>query len=623
MHNQNPTAEYIKKFAEAQKTRNHGQHEIEKIMADLYFQRHVMDVQKPKNPHTTLKPVGSGEGGFAIDQRVAVLSGPLFLRVAPRGGSEAEKHASDKLEPFLNTALKIMEDDVEVRPKTVKHLLTFGIAFTLGPIPAPFFWADEEMEELIKKGDTDGIKEYRASHLPIVWRDWDPRNVEAKMNDRGEPAEVVYRREMYCGDIVDRWGDDALPAKDRYSIGPLRMGAGGYGDSEKIEVIDYVNTKYIATCVTNGKESTRPISYEHHMGMTPVVPFIGNSLPENEMGWKWAGILLHQREKIHALDETLTDLRTVFRDNVTAPPYVALDMEARSNFPGAPTEIDIRKEETVNLLKGEVAGRWPVTQMSIDGYQLMDRLQGNLSNQLHREGLSGTGPSGQSAVHLVGTNQISKQELQTYYNGLLRGYARVGKLLLRCPAALNAAFEYEPDEIVIRAFDAHSQSKEIAIAPKDAEPYKDLVSATLGWALPVNEGGNVTNFNLATKREPGGAAMYDPYTGREVFGNIQNPAEIDEKWMEYDLTAELYNIAKGIAIQRATGIAAQQGAAPIQDLLQRGNALPSFVNETLTQFGGAPDGGQEARTAANGARAGRGQQMSDLSAMPEVPISPV
>jgi len=616
MHNTNPDAEYIKGFAESQGKRNGGQRHIERIMADLYFQKHVLEVQKPKNPHNAIRPVGSGEGGFAIDQRAAVLSGNLDLKVHPRGGSQAEKHASDVIEPFLNSAIKVMEDDVEVRPLITRDILLFGIAFTL-LLPAPFFWADEEMDALIEKGDKKAIDEYRASRLPLVWRRWDPRYVEYVANDRGEPAEVAYKRKMFCGDIVDRWGDSALPAKTGW------FGAKGYGDSEQIDVIDYVNTKYIATGITNGKESTMPTVYEHHMGITPVVPFVGNQLPENDMGWKYAGILLHQREKIHALDETLTDLRTIVRENVTAPPYVKLDMDARAAMPGAPTEINVKDEETVNLLMNEEVGRWPQTQMTADAFALMGELKSNIGEQMHREGLSGTGPSGQSAVHLVGANQINKQELQTYHNGLTRGYSRVGKLLLRCPAALNAAFEYEPDAITIRAFDSANQSKEIKLSPKDAEGWDNLVTATLGWALPVNEGGNVTNFNLAVDRSNGKPALYDPYSAREVFGNISNPAEIDEKFMEYDLTMELYAIAKNIAIQRATGAAAEAGAEPIEKLLERSQELPPFVGETLQEFGGPP-APSLTRPAANGARAGRGQQLSELQAMPsEVPPSPV
>jgi hypothetical protein len=221
---------------------------------------------------------------------------------------------------------------------------------------------------------------------------------------------------------------------------------------------------------------------------------------------------------------------------------------------------------------------------------------------------------------LVGSNQISKQELQTYQNGMMRGYNRVGKLLLKCPAALNAHNEINKDGITIRPKDSRNDSKEIVLTPDGAEGWDSLVYSELDLALPVNEGANVTNFNLSTRRGPGEVPMYDPYTAREVFGNINDPASVDERWMEYDLTWKLYQIAEGIAIQRATGIAAEEGARPIEKLLEESGGLPPFVGETIGEFGGpamtpptSMDGGQLERTAALTAREGRGQQMSDLA----------
>ena len=72
-----------------------NQRTMDKKMLDLYLQKSFLEV-KDSETELPVRPVGTGLGGFMVDQRVAVLTGPLFLRVAARGGQTADRHASSR-----------------------------------------------------------------------------------------------------------------------------------------------------------------------------------------------------------------------------------------------------------------------------------------------------------------------------------------------------------------------------------------------------------------------------------------------------------------------------------------------------------------------------------------------
>lgn len=572
---------------------------LDNIMLDLYVQKKFLNVKRSETD-LAVQPVGTGLGGFLVDQKATVLSGPLFLRVISRGGQKADRHASDRLEPYLNTALRCLEDDQEVRGLIEQDVLLYGRAWS-PLLPAPFFWADDEMREMVdKKASADEFEAYMSNNIPIVWRHWDSKAIHPVFNDKGEPARLVYWRQMYADDIVDRWGD-VLPARTK--------------SDALIDVIDYVDKKEIGSVITGKEPRLAREPWEHQMGCVPVAYYAGGRLPPNNYGLYWKGALFHARELLHSMDETMTDIRTNIRDFTIAPPVVTVNPDVRGAMQGWPSTVEWKpgNETTINLLTGETVSRFPVSQITIDAYQYLMKAREYLELTSLREGLSGSGPSGQSAVHLTGSNQISKAELQRYLDGLKRGYKKVGELLLRCPAALNAEFgEKYADKIVLRAMDEKHESKEIAVTPADTKDYYKLVVADIDLNLPVNEGAAVQNFSVAT--QSGGMSKA---TARERYLNIQNPYEEEDRIQEEALYAGLAAAVQERLLQKAQNVFDRTGSLSDADIIKRASQLPEFAREAafaaLQGGEGSAELGNVARGMNNEARTGRGQRLSELS----------
>jgi len=580
-------------------SRSTNQRAMDDRLLDIYLQKSFLEL-KGSSTGLPARPVGTGLGGFMVDQRVAVLTGPLFLRMAARGGQTADRHASDVLEPYMNGGLQCLNDEVEFRGLIEQDQGLYGEAYAL-VIPAPFFWASEEMREMAgRKASKKEFEDYKKQYIPIVIRHWDTRATLVVNNDRGEPSAALYCRKMCADDIVARWGESYLPQRGTK-----------YKDSEEIEVTDYVNRTEIGTVIGRGKTASSPPSWQHHMGVTPIAHFTGGRLPANPYGLTRKGFLFHARELLPSMDETMSDVRTNIRDFTTADPYVLVNPEIRGALEGWPSTVQHKAGEWVNILPGEDVGRMPVPQITIDAYQYLAKAREMLDLTSLREGLSGTGPSGQSAVHLTGSNQISKAELQPYHDGLKRGYKKVGELLLRCPAALVAEFPNSDEKITVRYKDQKHQSKEIAVTPTDTKDWYKLVTAEIELNLPISEGGNVQNYSIVTK-----AGGLSEATARERYLNVQNPYEEADKIAEESLYKAIVMLATQYLTQRASGAIEQQGALSPSGLMQQAANLPQFAQEALAKSMSSEQS-QElanlARGATSEARTGRGQQLSQLA----------
>lgn len=615
-----PTPQSIHNFKTVGQTRNAAQYKLYDTFTDLYLQEHALDVMMAKDAKTKVKPVGLGEAGFAVDQRTSVLLGDIFVRYAPLGAARAEKHVSGKLEPFVNTSLTIMDRTKAVRAPSTRQMVLHGVAYNLGPMPAPAFWATEDMEELVAKGDKEGQDEYRAANFPLVWRHMDTHDVVAVCNDRGDPYKLVYCRQMYAGDIIDRWGESALPTRR----GWFGMRTGGYGMSEQIEVLDYVDDEWVMCLVGSSGDNMAYAGepWEHHMGVTPVTPWIGNEIPKNKSGIQFAGVLMHPREMMQSRDETATDLRTTIRENTQASMVAYLDLEARARNEGWPTKLTSKAGEIINMLKGETLGRATGNEFSEDGYRYLQLTDQYLGNQIYRDALGGTGGGGESAAHLNTANQAVKAELVTYIEGVKRAYVRAGELVLRSVCAINYGLT-DFDKVTVRTADPRRKSEAIEASPEDVKAYFDLGSCNLKLALPVNENFAIMNYKSATE-----SGLYDPYLGRQIFGDIADPMEVDERKAEFDLFQAVVGVAIEEATKRARQTAAMQGALPLEQMLANSGDLPEWVPQMLMKLAGqgaipglpAPGGGAPGvngydPTAMNMAQAGQGQQLSDLASM--------
>lgn len=595
-------AQYVGKLKSTLESRFSGQRALDSKMLDVYLQKHRIEGREPA-PEVGLRPVGTGFAGLLVDQDAAVLAGDVSWRVYPRGGAQAERHASDVLEPFVQTAFKVLQSDAEVWMPMIVDSRIYGRAWAIGPLPAPMFWGTDDLKEMYKRLEgeegekkqsiRDEIEDYYAGNFPIVWRHWNARDVFCTWNERAQPSELIYTRKMYSGDIVDRWGD-VLPKGRKYK------------DSEQIDVLDYVNGKYLAVVVADKNDPQVPHVWEHRMGCVPVTFADAGRLPDNEQGWMWAGAAFHIREMIHALDDTLTDMRTLVRESPTSPPVVYLNVEARGQLEGWPSNIQVKQGETVNLLTDERIERAPVPQVNIDAYQLFDRLQ-SIANMVgvRRDALIGTGPSGQSAVHLNEANQIAKAELKRAHQGLQRGATRFAKLLFKSVTALSQEYPDAPDKVTIRPADPKLKSKAISVGPLDVKGWDELVEASIDLNLPINENAQVLNYQLATE-----SMMLDPLSARERYGRIENPAEIDDKRHEWQWGEAIAQLATNVLLARA-GQGLENVQVDAAELEAKLAAAPPFAQEVFARFSGA--NAPATRGARNSQREGRGQNMSQLA----------
>lgn len=616
MYKGEPSLDYIKKLKTRLETERSAQNALDERMLQLYLQKHVISSHTPSNPNTPVAPVGAGIGPFLVDQKISVLRGQLTLQMIPRGGQGAEKIASDTLEPFAQAALSVTQEYESFEEPVRKDGAIYGDAWLLGPLPAPFYWGDDGMKEAIEKGGKKGADEYKEKHFPIICKFVSTRDVKAVKNDRGEPAEVIITRKMSCEDIRDRWGQDALPKRG--------MLGGSFKDGDEVEVCDYLNSTHIVTYTFYGKEAEIAHSYEHHMGCVPMVYFPFGRMPANPYGYTRKGFLFNAREIIQSIDDTMTDARTSIHENTIAKPVVYLNYEQRGNLEGWPTRMVVDDEETVNMLMGEKAERYPTPQLTGDAWQFLDRATSILGVTSIRESLAGEGPSGQSAVHLSIGFQAAQGELSEARDAMIRGYSRWFQLLLKSVIALNHAMpEGADDAVTIRAGNAQKGYKEIKVRPKDCEDWLHLCRASLNLNLPVNEGAAVQNASISMQ-----SRVLDPYSARERFLNVANPSEVDDKWAEWDLTQDMVQLARALVQQRTQAVLQAQKALTDEQLGVASQSLPDFSKQALTQSYGNQNGAQALGNVARGltseARAGGGQQQSQLqgtnTAVPEAPV---
>jgi hypothetical protein len=467
------------------------------------------------------------------------------------------------------------------------------------------FWGTDSLKEMYdrlegednereKKAIREEIEDYYGSNFPVAWRHWNAKDVYCTWNERAQPSEVIYCRKMYAHDIMDRWGEGSLPSRNK----PFR------GD-EELEVLDYVNGKYLAVVIPDKKDPKVPHQWEHGMGCVPVTFVDAGKLPENDHGWMWAGAAFHIREMVHALDDTLTDMRTLIRESPTSPPVVYLNVEQRQQLEGWPLNLQVKQGETINLLTDERIERAPVPQVNIDAYQVFDRLR-SLAEMVgvRRDALIGTGPSGQSAVHLNEANQIAKAELKRAHQGLQRGATQFARNLFKSVIALSKEYADAPDKVTVRPANPKLKSKEIAVGPEDVKGWSEMVDASIDLNLPVNENANALNFQLTTEAN----ALSIP-SARERYLGIENPLEEDEKRHEWLWGESLAQLATNVLLARAGG-GLETATVNEAELEAKYAQLPAFAQEVFARYG---KGGPTLRGARNGQRTGRTQELSQLS----------
>ena len=609
-----PTAEDIQEYYKRQETRYGNQSRLDEWMLDMYLQENLISAKTPDKAGTQVTRVKSGLAGLTVDQDTNVLSGDKRSHVTSRGNDE---HA-EKLEAFTDGSFLVMEEEDPVTDPATQDLRIFGRAASLGPIPDPKLWGDEELQQMAEKmADTDdpdefkekdkAVTEFKRDNFPIVWQHIPADSFKPSFKRGRELAKCVWMKKMYRDDVEAEFGN-VLDDKDK--------------KGDEIEVLEYVD-QYWCKTVLNTTSPKEVRKWQHGMKVAgrrvvPVAFEEVDRLPANKLGWIWKGALFHVRGGLEAIDEALTDIHTNNHEYTTTGTFTRLNPDLRTGVDGWPKTVEVGPGINTPLLLGEEVGRVEVPQIAADIYNFLGLMKGFVDQvATNRPALQGTGPSGQSAVNLATSNAIGKAELKRSHRCLNRWLTKSARLLFASVVALSQKFPDVPDEVTVRSRGVKNRSKEISAKPSDVEGYFHLVQVNVDLNLPVTQGVDVQNYSVAT--QSGGV---DPITGRELYLHLDNPMEVEERMAQHQLRKSAIAIINAMLIQRLTA-SAQAGQIPVEKLIEQSYSITAAAQQALlialeedgadtSAVTGVPSPG---RSLNNQAEAGRVSQMSQLEGM--------
>jgi len=629
-----PDAEKIAKRADELKKKGAHQRTLDDKEINQYHQQHVIEAQGKND-----KAIGTGIVGVMVDSRVNIMGSRPRAKVMARGGQEAEKHASDTLEPWANIMPWQAQGDFDVWDKGLQDHQMIGEMWSK-VLAAPQYYADsgyveliEEWNRLVGDGkDTKDVRErvklYRRDNPAIVWRYVDPRDVYPDLDERGM-AEVYEFRKMSKSDIESRFGSLPEDVKD-----------------EEIEVIEYANEVWVATVLAGsggvmgfGKRDAKFLgkTWEHGEGCNPYVRIKRGSVRANPQGYTRSGCSYHAREMVQSLDESLTDFRGTMRREAESPVMATLipALRVRHGLDAATIDVPSGSDnKALVLLAGEEGeekmGRFPVAEVNPQ-YPTYFGMVAAYADRAgaDRPQLMGEGPSGQSAVH----QDISRQsaltsELEISHRNLEEGFAQVVRRCFRCVVALDRTLPEGADadmqKVVVRDADGKHGSKEIAVTADDVREYDPLVRGKLRKNLPVHRGLAIQNALMLSDDTGGKKPLADRNTVRETELDWENPQEIDDKIQEQSIVDDIIMVYREGLRQRTTVIVDELSD---EDMAKIAKEIPQMSPEAAQALIGELSGeqaenamvGDMARGQANIARTGREQRESRLAGMGVTP----
>jgi hypothetical protein len=609
-----------------------AQRKLDKQMVSQYHQDHVIDAYQPQTTGNKkiVKPIGMGIVGTQIDRNVHVLRPTPSARVNAVGGNEAERHVSQTLEPWLNTAVWRSQGDFPVWDTCLLDQSLIGESMSK-VLPAPQFWAEDEVEEeidrlneLVAEGAPEEeikkqkiqVQRAKDNAWPIVWRYIDPITTYAVWDERGI-AEVFEVRKIPREYIETRFGAIDLPEDLK--------------KQSQIEIIDYLNHTHAATILRSGtgiagtgfgkREAVfLKEPWEHGMGELPVVSISFDPMRPNDRGHTRRGASYHGREMVQMVDESITDLRTVTRKEVETPLWARIIPRLRASVGLEETKITVEEGQPVIIYQGEEGseelGRVATATVNPNLFALVQFGTEYLDRSgAHRPETIGQGPAGQSAVHLDTARQAQITELSVAHTNAQDGFAKICRLHFRAVQSLN-------ETITVREADGEHGSKEIEVTPEDVTKYEFLIQGIIKMALPVNRGAAVTNARLLTEARAGNERplMSDVAVLQSEL-DVENPLQMADSVNEQLVTNALVDAGIEQVKRQAQVAAGQMTPEEIEAIVEGFFDQPEEVQQVILrrfaqglppELGGNGAGGQLARTAANTARTTRGQQLSEL-----------
>jgi hypothetical protein len=622
-----PTAKYIVDLLtrkEEEFSVHISDYDVEAV--EQYLQTNPKSAHNPTGKDTQGKPeiksVGTGMIGFMQDQDVSIIHTKPFARAIAFGGKDAERHASQVIEPWVNTAVWLGAQGDPIWDKGCLNLENVG-RFWSKVLPAPQLWQSEELEELVKawndaedaearKEAKEKVDEYKSnpSNFPIVWRRCAPSSTWPEYDERPGVAEVVEKRKMPRASV------EAI-------LGEIE------GKEKEIEVIEYANDEYVATVIKGNKKWHRMgrnddfflyEPWEHGLGVNPYVLVNGLPVPDNEDGRAWRSATLHQQKLVPVFDEVLTDMRTNFHRSTVTPYFVKANLEGRADQGIEEKQIKVEEGKTVQMYAGkgweETAGLFPTPEVNPTMFHLLNwGTQFMEIGMMGREAQAGQTLSGQSAVSQEQARQVANGRLAIPHRNLQDGFAQIAERFLRAVVSLNKRFPESMDKVTIRERVAGNKGREISVGPDDVKDFFHSIEGEIRLNIAINENANVTNAKMAT--DPQKPLLSDSSALQRYFDH-EDPEGEGDKIAEEQLVRGGVQILLQSLQQRLLGGVEQMAGPDLQALIQRAQGLPQASQQAIQQSLGQNAGMMEqiSRSAALGNRAGRGQAPSNLTGMP-------
>jgi len=182
-----PTAEYIQRFSDRQRSEWGPQTGLDDDIYAVYLRMEKMDTKmNTRDVGLEVKGIRAGFAGVAIDRDAATIAGSIGLTVKPRSSDpDDRKHADMLLEPWLSGCWDQSQVGDVIGPQ-VRDLALFARGVS-NFYPLPRLWADasefkallDTYVELVSKDDPDeqAIKEikkeiayFKACNFPLRWR---------------------------------------------------------------------------------------------------------------------------------------------------------------------------------------------------------------------------------------------------------------------------------------------------------------------------------------------------------------------------------------------------------------------------------------------------------------------
>lgn len=624
-----PDAEKIAKRARKLRDAAGAQRDLDTESTLQYTQSHIIEAA-----HKEDKGVGSGIVGGMVDRRVNILGSRPIAKVIARGGERAEEHASDTLEPWLNTIIWQAQGDFDVWGKGLQAQQTVGGTWSK-ILPAAQLYGDSEYAELVEEWlrllegekDTEDVRKriqvYRQNNPAIAWRFVDSISTYPEWDERGI-AGVYEFGKMSRLDIEARWPDALSEGKE-----------------ESLEVIHFANDVWVTSILPEGagiagtgiaRAPARGLGepWKHGMGINPYVYIPRAPLLANEQGYTRTGCSFHARKMVQSLDESMTFVRGGMRREGQAPLVVKLNAALRSFLGIENKEIKPDKAGTYTLYTHKDYGTEDIERVPAPTINEQYPFYiGLLISHIDKSGASipqmlGSGPSGESAVHQDLARQSAiTGELEMPHRYLEEGFAEVCKRFFRCVIALDDQLPEGADadmrKVVVRHKVGEHGSKEIAVTAKDVREYDPLVRGVIEMNLPVDMSRQVTNAMLLRRRDGDQPPLVDDNTLRELFLNFENPQEVGNKVHEQDIVNDMVQVYREQLKQRAMVVSdelSDEDMAKIaEEIKDMSPEAAQVLIAEISEGRQASAVGDLARGQANTARTGRGQRQSRLQGM--------